>query len=56
MKFGHLIEYNHREIFLFKNHALNEAGRLVLGLFLFLKKALYQVNASGLQLTFNIFQ
>ena len=29
--------------------------RLVSGLFLFSKKALYEVKASGLQLSFNIF-
>ena len=39
------------EIFFFRNHAENVAGRLVLGLF---KKALYEVKASGLQLSFNI--
>ena len=43
------------EISFFKNHAENETGRLVLDLFLFLKKALYEVKASGLQLSFNIF-
>ena len=36
MKLGQLIEYN--KIFLFKNQAENEAGRLVPDLFLFLKK------------------
>ena len=30
MKFGHLIEYNVRNTF-FKNHAKNDAGRLVPG-------------------------
>ena len=34
MKFGQLIEYN---IFSFKNYAENETGRLVPGLFIFLK-------------------
>ena len=34
MKFGQVIEYNN--IF-FKNHAENEAGRLVLDLFMFFK-------------------
>ena len=38
MKFGQLIQYNKRNIF-FKNFAENEAGRLVPGLLLFLKKA-----------------
>ena len=37
MKFGQLIEYS--KIFFFKNHAENEARRLVLDLFLFFKKA-----------------
>ena len=44
-----------RETFFFKNHAENEAGRLFLDIFLFLKKALYEVKASGLQLNLNIF-
>ena len=55
MKFGQLIEYNKINIF-FKNHAENEAGRLVPDHFLFFKKALYKVKASGLQIGFNIFQ
>ena len=37
MKFGQLIEYNVRNIFL-KSHAENEAGRLVPEIFWFLKK------------------
>ena len=45
-----------REIFFFENHTENEAGRLVSDLFLFFKKALYEVNASGLQLSFNQFR
>ena len=44
-----------REITFFKNYAEIEAVRLVSGLFLFSKKALYEVKASGLQLSFNIF-
>ena len=40
-------------MFYFKNHAENEAGRLVPDLFLFSKKALYEVKASDLQLSFN---
>ena len=55
MKIGQLIEYNKRYFF-FKNHAENEAGRLVPDLFLFLKKPLYEVKASGMQLSFNIFR
>ena len=38
MEFGQLIEYNKRILF-FKIYAENEAGRLVLNLFLFFKKA-----------------
>ena len=41
--------------FLFKNHAENEATRLVPDLYLFFKKALYEVKAGGLQFSFNIF-
>ena len=54
MKFGQLIEYNKREVFL--HHAENEAWRLVPDLFLFLKKPLHEIKASGLQLSFNIFE
>ena len=43
-------------MFLFRNHAENEAGRLVPDLFLFFKKALYELKASGLQLSFNQFR
>ena len=39
-------------MFFFKNHAENEAVRLVPDLFLFFKKALFEVNASALQLSF----
>ena len=39
-----------------KNHEENESVRLVPDLLLFFKKALYDVKASGLQLSFNIFQ
>ena len=49
MKFGHLIEYNKRNIFL-NNHAENEAGRVAPDLFFFFKKALHEVKESGLQL------
>ena len=45
-----------KEIFLFRYHAENEAGRLVLDLFFFfIKKAVYKVKASGLHLNFKIF-
>ena len=52
MKFGQLIIFNKRNTV----NTVNEAGRLVPGLFLFFKKTLYEVKASGLQLSFNIFQ
>ena len=48
MKFGQLIEYNKRNIFL-QNHAENEAWKLV-------PESLYKVKASGLQLGFTIFR
>ena len=41
MKIGQLIDIP-RKTFFFKNHAENEAGRLVPELFLFFKKALYK--------------
>ena len=53
MKFGQLVEFNKKTCF-FKNHAENEAGKPVPELFLFLKKSLYEVKASGLQLSFNL--
>ena len=54
MKFSQLIEYNVRNIFS-QNHAENDVGRLVPDSFLFLKKTLYKVKASGQQLSCNIF-
>ena len=53
MKFGQLIEYK-SETFSFRNHTENESGRLVPDFFLFFKKPLNEVKASGLQLSFNI--
>ena len=43
-------------MFFFKIHAENEAGKLVPDLFLFFKKALFEIKANGLQLSFNIIQ
>ena len=43
------------EIFFLKNNAESKVGRLVPDLFLVFKKALYQVKASGVQLSFNTF-
>ena len=54
MKFYRLIEYSKKNIFI-KNHAENEARRLVPGFFLFFKKDLRKIKASGLQLGFTIF-
>ena len=48
MKFGQLTEYKKR------NHAENETVRLVPDVFLFFKKALFEVKASALQFSFNI--
>ena len=55
LKFGQVVQDNKRNIFLQKS-VENEAGRLVPDLFLFVKKALYEVKASGLQLSFNNFR
>ena len=55
MKFGQLIKFKMRNIFLKKScHAENEAGRPVPGLFLFFKKPLYEVKAIFQHLSFNI--
>ena len=54
MKLGQLIEYKKRNIF-FRNHAENEAERLVPDRFLFFKKPFYNVKAGRLQLGFIIF-
>ena len=55
MKFDQVIEYN-KKYFSSKFMHKVRRGRLVPDLFLFFKKALYQVKASGLQVSFNIFQ
>ena len=52
MEFSQVIEYNVINI---KNHGENETGRLVPDLFLFFKKTLHKVKASGEYLMFNIF-
>ena len=43
-----------REIFFFKNYVENEAGGLVPDLLLFFRKALFEIKASGLELSFKI--
>ena len=55
MKLGQLREYNKRNFF-FKNYAANEAGKLTPDLLLFFKCAQYEVKASGLQVSFNVFR
>ena len=54
MRFGQLIEYKVRNIFI-KKYTENETGRLVPDLLFYFKKALYKVKASSLQLIFNTF-
>ena len=41
-------------MFFFKNHAENEAGRLVRDLLLFFRKSSHEVKASGQHLSFII--
>ena len=55
MEFGHLIESNNRIFFFSKIKTENDAGTLVSDLFYFFGKALYEVKANGLELSFNIF-
>ena len=43
-------------MFFQKNHVEIEASRLVPDFFLFFKKALYEIAASGLYLSLNIFR
>ena len=50
MKFGQLIKHPKRNIFLKKYYAENEAGKVLPVRFLFFKKDLYWLKASGLQL------
>ena len=44
MKLGQVIEDNNINKFFFKSHAKNELGKLVTDLFLFFKKALYELS------------
>ena len=46
MRFSQLIEYKERNIF-FRNHAENEAGKLVPDLLLFFEKALYRIKENA---------
>ena len=50
MKLGQLIEYNKRNFFIFQRLCGKKAGRLVLDLVLFFKKAQHEVKESGLQM------
>ena len=54
MKLGQVIQYS--KFFLFENRSENEGGRLFPDLFMFFRKALYEVKTSFLQLRFNIFR
>ena len=54
MKFDQQITSNKRNIFL-QNYVQIEAARLVPDFIFFLKKALFEVRASALRLSFNIF-
>ena len=55
LKFGQLIKYNKRNIFL--RHSYRNLGRKTSSKhFLFFKEALYEVKASDLQLSFDIFR
>ena len=55
MKIGQAIETT-IEYFFIKNYSENEAGILFQDPFLFFKKALDELNANGLRLSFNIFR
>ena len=54
MKFGELMKYNVKKIFL-KNHTENETGRRVPNLFFFFKKALKKSKLC-MHLSLNIFR
>ena len=54
MKFGQIIEYNKRKIFLQKS-VRKRGRRLVPDLFLFFFKYLDEVKENGLQFSLNIF-
>ena len=55
MKTGQAIETT-TEYFFIKNYSENEAGILFQDPFFFFKKALDELYANGLQLSFNIFR
>ena len=55
MKFGQVIRYNNRNIFLLKIIQKMRPRRLVADRSLFFRKVLFEVKTSGLQLNFNIF-
>ena len=55
LKFGQVVEYDKRNVFRRKS-CRNEAERLAADLFLFFKKALHEVKANGLQLSFSHFR
>ena len=51
MKFGRLIKVK----YLSKNHAEKKTGTVVQDPFIIFEKALYEVKARGLELSFNIY-
>ena len=51
MKFGQLIEIK----YLSKNHAEKKTGTVVQNPFIIFEKALYEVKARGLELSFNMY-
>ena len=53
IKFRQFIEYNGK---IKKKNAENESGRLVPDFFLYFRKALHEVKASDVQLSFNVFR
>ena len=54
MKLGQVIEYNKQKYY--SSKIMKETGRLAPDLLLFFKKALYEVKANDLQLSFNHFR
>ena len=54
MEFDQLIKYSVRNNF-FKSHGENDVRRLVPNLFLFFKKTIHKIKASGQHLSFYIF-
>ena len=56
MEFGQVIEYKIRNCFIQKSGITCGKEKCSRPTLVFLKKALHEVKASGLQLSFNVFQ